>query len=155
MGYRINHIMRRPVIFLLLLSICFATCHEKLFTAGVDCSECYYPEPDSAYIKVHLTVNDRFPEVPLVVYKGEPEENQVEWVDTAISEDFSLYVQVNQKYSVKAAYKKGNATIYVVDGTKIKALLVQNECEGGECWVVENETLDARIKDDFLNYWAY
>src|SRR4030042_140602 len=130
----------RFVVSMLLMLVMYASCREGLLSTDVECSECYYPEPDSADLVIYLTINEKFPEVPLIVYKGNIEDDQIEYIDTAFSTPYYLWVPVNKKYSVKAEYKKGNATLFVVDGTKLKTSLVEDECDG-ECYVIKNEHL--------------
>ena len=131
---------------LLLLVLC--SCGEKLFTADVNCSDCYAPKPDSASMEVNVTINDSFPEVPLVFYRGPAEDRDVEYIDTAYSSPYYLWVKVDRSYSVKAKYRKAHATLYAVDGTKIRLALVTDACDQ-ECYVIENEKVDLTLRKKF------
>ena len=128
------------------------SCNEKIFTYNVNCDECYYPEPDSADLVIKVTINDRFDAVPLVIFKGNVEDNNIEYVDTAYASPHYVWVRVDQKYAVRAKYEKSNANLFVVDGTKLKSSLVKDECEGGECYIIEDEDIDVSIKDEFTNF---
>jgi hypothetical protein len=125
---------------------------EKLFTANVDCSECYYPEPDSADIEIRVTINGDFTKVPLVFYEGDVEDNKVIYTDTAISPTHYLYwVPVNHHYSVKAEYKRNGSVLFAIDGTKVKTARVSDACDD-ECYVILNDVMDVEIKEDFTDF---
>jgi hypothetical protein len=110
------------------------------------CSECTSFEPDSADLKMLVTINAENPKVPLVVYKGKVEEGNVEWIDTTNNETLYLYVQMNQFYSVVAKYKSGIRTIYAVDGDKITTRNETDNCNE-DCYIVTNNELDIRLRD--------
>jgi hypothetical protein len=131
------------------LGLC--SCGEKLFTADVNCSECYTPKPDSAYMEVSVTINDSFPAVPLVFYRGPYEDKDIEYIDTAYSSPYYLWVKVDRSYSVKAKYRKSDATLYTVDGTKIKLALVTDACDQ-ECYVIEHEKVNLTIRKKFSDF---
>jgi hypothetical protein len=126
-------------------------CGEKVFTENVNCSECYTPEPDSVYLYIDVTINDTFPEVPLVIYKGDVEDDQIDYIDTAYSTPYILAVAVDQKYSVKAKYRKTSGILYAIDGTKIKTLLVTATCDQ-DCYVIRNDRMNVEIRDKFLDF---
>ena len=111
------------------------SCNEKLFTSDVNCDECYEVKPDSADIIVHVTLDSENPLVPLVVYRGPIEDNNIEYVDTAYGTTYNLYVPVNAEYSVKAKYKSGDKTIYTVDGDILKIKHVTDACSS-DCWII-------------------
>jgi hypothetical protein len=142
--------MRLLVILTIILAL-YISCDEKLYTGNVDCSECYAPKPDSVDLIINLTINDEFTAVPLVIYKGDVEDGKIEYIDTAYESPYYLYVPVDARYSVKGEYARGNKKLFAVDGTNLKVLLVNYACDA-ECYVIENETLDIRIKKEFLNF---
>ena len=61
-----------------------------------DFSDCYLDEPEWDFIYLKVTINDQNPYVPIVIYKGNFEDNNIEWVDTAYSSDYSIDVPLNQ-----------------------------------------------------------
>lgn len=122
-----------------------------MITTGIDCNECYTFKPDSADLIVFLTFSGDFDSIPLVIYRDVIGENNIDYIDTAYStldNPYYLYSKVNQKYVVKAEYKKGEKTIYAVDRSKIKVKRVTGECDE-DCWVVEGGELDAKLKFEF------
>lgn len=122
------------------------SCGSDIFVVDVDCDECYYNEPDSADLIVDITINEENPFVPLVIYKGDVEENVVEFVDTAYGKTYYLYSPVNEYYSIKAKYKKGDKTIYAVDGDKLRTKSVSDVCDT-HCYVIKGGILDIRLKE--------
>jgi hypothetical protein len=139
--------------FFIIFSIClvFISCKEKLFTGDVNCSECYTPKPDSAYMTIKFTINKDYKEVPFVLYRGDFEDNQIDWIDTSHTATKDVWVKTDQIYSVKAKYKKGDKTLYAVDGGKVKVLLVTGTCDQ-DCYVIKGKTLNLEIRDIFLDY---
>jgi hypothetical protein len=127
------------------------SCGEKIFTGDVNCDECYTDKPESIDLEIKVTLSGEYPEVPLVIYKGDVEDNQVEYVDTAYESPYYVNVSAGKRYSVKAKYEKDDATLYAVDGTKPKIKLVTDACDS-ECYVIEDATLDVSIKKAFLDY---
>jgi len=141
----------RCFVILTLISLVFFSCGEKVFTGDVNCSDCYYPKPDSAYITINFTINDDFKEIPFVVYRGDFEANQVDWIDTARTSTRDVWVRTGQKYSVKAKYRKADKTLYAIDEGQVKALLVTDACDQ-ECYVLKDEKVNVEIRDIFLDF---
>lgn len=123
------------------------SCGSDVFVFDVNCEDCYYNEPDSADLIVDVTINDENPFVPLVIYKGDVEENIIEYTDTVwAASTYYLYVAVNEYYSIKAKYKKGDNTIYAIDGDKLKTKYVTDVCDT-DCYEIKGGILDVRLKD--------
>lgn len=138
---------------LILLSIClvFISCKEKLFTGDVNCSECYTPKPDSAYMTLKFTINGDFKEIPFILYRGDYEDNQIDWIDTSRTATMDIWVRTDMKYSVKAKYKKGDKTLYAIDKGMVKVLLVTDACNEN-CYVIKDGTVNLEIRDLFLDF---
>jgi hypothetical protein len=98
-----------------------------------------------------FTISDEYKEVPFVLYRGDFEDNQVDWIDTARTASKDIWVRTDQKYSVKAKYKKGDKTLFAVDGGKVRVLLVTDACDQ-ECYVIKDETLNLEIRDLFGDF---
>lgn len=136
------------VLFLLILA---GSCDEKVYTGDVDCDECYTEKPQQADLIIDLTISNRFGNVVVNVYEGEVEDNQLVLTDTVDYTPFYAYVKVDKKYAVRAEYRKGIETLYVVDGTKLKVMSVSDACEDA-CYVIEGEAINATIKKEFLDF---
>ena len=114
---------------------------------SVDCSECYTIYPDSSDITVYLTINNNYPSVPVTIYKDQVDDNRIEYIDTATSSPYYLFVPVDQYYSVKAEYTADGKTIFAVDGDKLSVKHVSESCDV-ECWVVTGGVMDVRLKNE-------
>lgn len=143
-GYDPIYIEMR-LLLLCCITLCLSGCQEKIFTGNVDCDECDPNKPDSAVLYIDVTINDKYPLVPLVLYCEEYEKNRIDWKDTTDIGDYWIWVAVDQEYSVKVEYAYDSDTIYVIDATEIKAKRVSEEC-GDKCWVVVHDRIDARLK---------
>jgi hypothetical protein len=140
----VKNIIRYALILFLLLSI--GAC-EEYHGLSVDCDECYYEKPDSSDLVIYLTIDADHPEVPITVYRGDVEEDRVDWVDTARESPYYLYSAVGQFYSVAAEYKVDDRTIVAVDGDEMKAKHVSDACDY-ECWIITGGYLKAELKFD-------
>ena len=125
-----------------VLVILAGSCNEYL-GLNVNCDDCWGYKPDSADLIINLTINGQHPEVPIVVYRGNIESEEVDWVDTARQTPYYLYAAVEQYYSVTAEYKVDGKTIIAVDGDEMKAKNATSSCEF-ECWIV----VDGEFKVD-------
>jgi len=140
--------MRRLDYTLLILVAFLCACNEKIFTGNVNCDECYTEKPGDADLVINLTINNKYPAVPITVYKGDVEENDIVMTDTALTTPFYVFVPVDVKYSVKAEYRNNGEVIYAVDGTNLKVLAVTDACDAN-CYVIENDDMDVRLKKEF------
>ncbi len=136
--------MSRIIILLLLIPLIYS-CEEKIFTEGINCEECYREKPDSADLIIELTMNDNYNIIPLIVYKGEVEDNDIEYIDTAYGSPYYLYVPVNKRYSVAAEYNSGSTKIVAIDGTDLKIKHVRAACDQ-RCWIIEGQDMNVRLK---------
>jgi hypothetical protein len=141
-------IKRNTILWLMVVCFfgLFNSC-EKYRGITVDCDECYSNEPDSGDLIVYVTINNENKRVPLTIYKDQVDDEWIEYVDTAISSPYYLYVALDKYYSVKAEYHSGNQTIYAVDGDKIKTKFVNEACDY-DCWVVSGGVINVKLKDD-------
>ena len=136
-----GHIKAMLVFVLLTLA---GSCNEYL-GLNVDCDDCWGYKPDSADLIINLTINRDHPEVPIVVYRGNMEVGQVDWVDTARQTPYYLYSAIDQFYSVTAEYKVNGKTIIAVDGDVMKAKDASASCEF-ECWIVVDGEFSVDLK---------
>ena len=139
------NLIKLRLIFLVLVISTTYSCKEKLFTGSVDCDKCYSIKPDSADLIVHLTYNSTYNAIPLVIYRDEVNENNVDYVDTAYDATYYLYSAVDQKYAIKAEYNDGVKTIYAIDASKLVIKRVSDACDE-TCWVIEGGEMNVRLK---------
>lgn len=141
---KIKHYGILLMTFLLIISSC-----EKPTPVNCDdydFADCYLEEPDWDFIYVDVTINDQNPFVPIIVYRGNFENYDIEWSDTAYSSQYSVDVPLNKYYSVTAQYTVGNKTILAVDGSEVKK--VKTTVCGEKCWYIKGERFDLELKFD-------
>ena len=135
----------KALIVLVLLTLA-GSC-EKYLGMTVDCDDCWGFKPDSADLLIYLTINQDHPEVPIVIYRGNFEDGEVDFVDTARVSTYTLYSAVDQYYSVTAEYKVDGKTIIVVDGDVMKAKDASSSCEF-ECYIITDGEFSLQLKSE-------
>ena len=138
-----SHIKALIVLVLLTLA---GSCDEYLGLT-VDCDDCWGFKPDSADLLIYLTIGQDNPEVPIVIYRGNFEDGEVDFVDTARASTYTLYSAVDQYYSVTAEYKVDGKTIIAVDGDVMKAKDASSSCEF-DCWIITDGKFSLQLKSD-------
>ena len=140
-----RHIPLFPLLLTLLtLSGNFLGCETEDWVLSVDCNECYGYVPDSANLIIYLTINQENPSVPITVYKGSLEEGNIDWRDTARTDEFYLFSALDVAYTVEATYRSGNKTIVTYDGDRMHIFDAGNEC-GAPCYIVKGGIFDNRL----------
>lgn len=140
---KIERVIRLGLVFIFIIGS-FMSCEDR--GSIVDCSECYSVEPDSGDLIIYLSIESPHLKVPLIIYKDQVDDEYIEYIDTAYSSPYYLYVDMNKYYSVKAEYNLGGKTIYAVDGDKIKTKYVTETCDF-DCWAITGGILNAKLKD--------
>ncbi len=135
----------KAIIILVLLTLA-GSCNEYL-GISVDCDDCWGFKPDSADLLVYLTIDQENPEVPLVIYRGNFEDGEIDFLDTARQSTYTLYSAIDQYYSVTAEYKVDGKTIIAVDGDVMKAKNATSSCEF-ECWIITDGEFSLELKSD-------
>ena len=135
----------KAIIILVLLTLA-GSCNEYL-GISVDCDDCWGFKPDSADLLIYLTIDQENPEVPLVIYRGNFEDGEVDFLDTARQSTYTLYSAIDQYYSVTAEYKVDGKTIIAVDGDVMKAKNATSSCEF-ECWIITDGEFSLELKSD-------
>jgi hypothetical protein len=130
-----------------MVILLFLSCErfEPVNIGGVDCYECYNPKPEWVILNIKVTINDQNQKVPLIIYKGNVEDGNVDWYDTTGKSDFWVEVKPDQYYSVKAEYKDGNKTIFAIDGDKIKLKYSEDSCDE-PCYYSTGGYIDVQLK---------
>jgi hypothetical protein len=139
-------LLKKLPVFILMISLTgFISCEEKIDFIEIDCSECYRIKPDEGSLKIRITINKENQSVPIVVYRNEMEHEWIKLVDTVTVEDYSVDVDVDHLYSVKAEYKAGGKIIYAVDGDRIRTRKITTQCDS-TCWVIRGGNINVRLK---------
>jgi hypothetical protein len=139
---KVDSYIKALLVFVLLTLA--GSCNEYL-GLNVDCDDCWGFRPDSADLIINLTINSSHPEVPIVLYRGNIESGQVDYLDTARETPYTLYSAIDQYYSVTAEYKVDGKTILAVDGDVMKAKDATASCEF-ECWIITDGEFRVDLK---------
>ena len=136
------------ILLITIFSFAIKGCErdEPLNLNKIDCLYCYQDKPELGPLDVLLTINDENPYVPIVVYIGNIEDNNVEYIDTATSSNYYVDVSVNKFYSISAEYKSGNTTIFAIDGDEFKIKYSSDGCDL-PCYYFSGGYFDVRLRN--------
>ena len=68
------------IILIIVIGYLVNSCNEDIILMDVDCSQCYTQRPEYASMKIKVTINEENPEVPITIFLGSYEKNQVRLV---------------------------------------------------------------------------
>jgi hypothetical protein len=136
----------RHFILIAALLISVSAC-KKTVTNVDDCysydyRDCETAEPYLSLTSFQFTIDDQVKTVPFIIYEGNVESGTPLFYDTAKGEKIVYYNLEFGKYSVKAEYKIGNKTYYVIDGGKLQKWSA-DVCDS-VCWSWDSLHLDLR-----------
>ncbi len=134
--------------FFVLFTAIILSCKDKT-NYNVDCStydysECNTAEPFEGRLYIKLTKNSENTSVPITIYSGKFEDNNIFLRDTVTKDNYDTLLPVGNYYSVAAEYKKGSSKIIAVDGGKILKSKT-NTCDS-VCWTVTTAKVNVRLK---------
>ena len=135
------------ILLILVIGAVFQSC--SIENNAVDCSsynysDCNTTEPVKGTLSIKLTINSDNPKVPIAVYSGKLNDNNIIFRDTLSVSSFDTLLTVNNYYTVTAKYKKNGSTIIAVDGDEItKSKTVT--CDS-TCWSVKTGNANVRLK---------
>lgn len=89
--------------------------------------DCYTSKIDSGDIYIRVSQEGQNG-VPVILYNGYVEDNDIVWQDTVYQEEVILYMPVGPRYAAEAYYNKNNQTVVALDGKKFK------QDKHKECW---------------------
>ena len=110
----------------------------------VNCNDCYGSKPDSANLIVYLTIDAENDSVPLTFYRGNYEDGEIDWQDTATTNEFYLYSKMEKKYTVRAIYRSGDRIIEAFDKDEMQINNAEGEC-GSPCYIIKGGIFDLRL----------
>ncbi|MEA1897491.1 MAG: hypothetical protein U9N53_07485 [Bacteroidota bacterium] len=139
--------MRRRIINVILISACFIflSCSEGF--DDVDCSECMPDMPLEAALYIDVTLNEKYQEVPVIVFRGKLEQGDTIVMDTIYDSRGFIDVPLNEYYTVKAKYKYGNSVTYAIDGDEFNRYKIEGQCDG-TCWIIRGGLYNVQLKYD-------
>lgn len=124
-----------------------ASCSEGECDKGYRPDDCVTTTPGEGIVRIDLTINVLNPRVPLTLYRGTIQQNDVVLTDT-VEVPVAQYRVPNGYYSVAARYRslmgRDTVTIVSVDGSTLRAEST-DYCDGS-CWREGSMTLDAMLE---------
>ncbi len=146
MKLRIDRIV--SALVLLTGIFIFLSCERDVpyGATDIDCNDCYTTRPEWGPLNVVMTINEENPFVPLTVYRGDFEDNNIEYVDTSYWTEYWVDVPVDKEYSIVAKYKKGDEIIKVVDASKLKVKYTSTDCQN-PCYYFTGGYMDVRLRE--------
>mgnify|MGYP006090777969 FL=1 len=129
----------KSIGFILFLSFALSHCTKQ----DDDCDPnkfCDTLVQDSGDVNIKVTYNGNG--IPIIVYKGYADQNDILFYDTLWSEEISYYLPLGNRYAVEAYYYESNSTIIALDGNKLKESSFWN-CDE-ECYELAEITLDVK-----------
>lgn len=83
-------------------------------------SDCYPYEIDSGYVTLNITYNAGGAGIPVTLYEGYAEDNNVVWYDTIYQESVTFWLPTKKRYAAEAYYTVGGPVTVTLDGKKLK-----------------------------------
>ncbi|MBN2681569.1 MAG: hypothetical protein JXR58_03620 [Bacteroidales bacterium] len=136
---------KKIILLASLISVLFSFCEvEDTECVDADYSDCDTWEPFWGELVISLTINEENTLVPVTIYRGKIEENQI--IKQCSIRTPTLYYEVplDEYYTVKAQYKNNGQTIYAIDGDRIYKKS-RKYCDS-TCWEIKGGyfTLDLK-----------
>lgn len=122
----------------------FSGCETEDWNPNVDCFDCYSYKPDSANLIIYLSIDSENDSVPITFYKGKYEDGEIDWQDTATTDELYLYSEINRDYTVTATYKSGEKTLVAFDYDEMYLSDGSAQC-GSPCYIVKGGIFDVRL----------
>lgn len=117
---------------------------ELIEIITLNCNECYTDYPNYEELKASITINEENEGVPITVYYGPYERDNVAFRDTAWNDVIYLWVETEVNFTIKADYKKNGRPYYVLDGAKLKVRKDTENCDY-PCYYATGKSIDLRM----------
>lgn len=86
----------------------------------VPSDDCYTDPIDSGYVYIELTYPGTGPGIPVILYEGYVEDQQILWADTVYENKLTFWLPVGKRYAAEAYYNYGGQLTVALDGRKLK-----------------------------------
>ena len=131
----------RPISLFLTLMFLFS-CSDEDCDFKLPCG----PRPTEGTLTVKVNYNDENPTVPIAIYQGQFEDDNLYMIDTLRGQEKVEYtLPVDRYYSVTATYIKNNNTITALDGDRITLNEDEDDCLG-ICYSVNDAKVNLKLK---------
>lgn len=108
-------------------------------------ADCVHTAPSHGALQVSVTIDQRYPSVPIIIYRGEWEDGRKEWSDTLTEKRGSYQLSSDCYYSVLALYIQNGDTLAVLDGDDIE--VKSTSYSDATCYEIEDGDVDVRLPD--------
>jgi hypothetical protein len=133
------------VLVLITITLVPQSSCELLDIITVDCAECYTDYPYSEELSAEITINSENQAVPITVFYGPFENNDIAFRDTSIKSIKYLWLDTGVDYTIRAEYTKNGRTFYVINGAKLTPRKDTDSCNA-PCYYVTGKKVDLRLK---------
>jgi len=106
--------------------------------------DCVDIKPDFGNLEITLTINSQNPSVPITIYDGDFEKNQVVLRDTLTTGFVTFVLPIDKYYAVTALYLKGADTVLVIDADDVEA--DRTDYDDKSCYTPDDGVVDLRLK---------
>ena len=110
--------------------------------------DCLEQEPDFGTLTVHITVTGQSTKIPITLYLGNIEENNILIVDSVAVEEISYELPVNEHYSVTALYLSDQDTVLAIGSDRIATFEKTTEYCLEACWGVTDGDVNVRLRSE-------
>jgi len=137
-------------IALTIIMLFFQSCEQNSYFSNTqDCenydySDCNTAEPSLIALNIKLTINNENLKIPVIIYEGKLEQNQIVLTDTVTTSKYSVLLPADKYYTVSARYISGNKIIYCIGGDKVKKM--SNYVCDSVCWSVQEGNVNVELK---------
>ena len=137
--------MKKIIAYFIIVLFVFS-CERKFEIFQFDCENCYREKPEYGPIIIYFSIDEENDSIQYTIYKGNFEERNVEYRDTAFYSEVQIDVPVDKYYSIEAVYLNDTDTIYVVDGDKFNVRRETEQCDE-KCYYFKDGIYDVRLME--------
>lgn len=133
------------ILIAIFCSLILSNCnYEDTECVDADYSSCDTWEPYWGELDIDLTIDENNKNIPVTIYKGKIEENDVIKQCTIRTPKLYYEVPLDEYYTVKAEYKHEGKTIFAVDGDEIYKSS-RDYCDS-TCWEIKGGYYHLELK---------
>ncbi len=145
MNYNKILIKYSKLLLIFLLAFLPNSSCQLIEIIAVDCNKCYTNFPDEEYITVEVTINEDNRIVPITVFYGPFENNNIAFETTITQREKDLWLETDKHYTLRAEYIKNGRTYFVVNGAKLTTRKDTESCDE-PCYYVTGKNVNLELK---------
>lgn len=108
------------------------------------CHNCYQDKPSEGILSVEFSYYEESPAIPVKIYIGKLEENNLYHTDTVKASAVDFWTDVGFFYTVVAEYTVDGQKILAVDGDKVDVTFDSESC-AVPCWRPDDGKADCTL----------